>query len=85
MNWSELTKKTRVVCNPACTGPWQVVFEGQRAVGVDFVRYGRKRRVRARREVIVSAGAVGSPHILQLSGVGPRKHLEKLKVRSIFL
>ena len=57
-----------------------MVFEGKRAVGVDFVRYGRKERVRARREVVISAGAVGSPHILQLSGVGPKEHLEKLEV-----
>ncbi|XP_076442479.1 glucose dehydrogenase [FAD, quinone]-like [Babylonia areolata] len=58
----------------------KVVFEGKRAVGVNFVRHGRKEMVRARREVIVSAGAVGSPHILQLSGVGPKKVLEKVKI-----
>ena len=57
-----------------------MVFEGKRAVGVQFVRYGRKEQVSARREVIISAGAIGSPHILQLSGVGPKKHLEKVKV-----
>ena len=49
-------------------------------MGVQFVRYGRKEQVGARREVIISAGAIGSPHILQLSGVGPKKHLEKVKV-----
>ena len=59
---------------------WQVVFQGKRAVGVQFVRYGRKEQVGARREVIISAGAIGSPHILQLSGVGPKKHLDKVKV-----
>ncbi|XP_076442482.1 alcohol dehydrogenase [acceptor]-like [Babylonia areolata] len=58
----------------------KVVFEGKRAVGVNFVRQGRKEMVRARREVIVSAGAVGSPHILQLSGVGPKKVLDKIKI-----
>ncbi|XP_070179795.1 glucose dehydrogenase [FAD, quinone]-like isoform X2 [Littorina saxatilis] len=58
----------------------KVVIKGKRAVGVDYVRYGRKHHVTARREVIVSAGAVGSPYILQLSGVGPKKHLEKLKI-----
>nr|KAG5712314.1 hypothetical protein BaRGS_023893 [Batillaria attramentaria] len=58
----------------------QVVFKGKQAVGVDFVRYGRKRHVQAKREVILSAGAIGSPHILLLSGVGPKKHLEKMKI-----
>lgn len=60
-----------------------MVFDGGRAVGVNVVRNGRKQRVTARREVIVSAGAVGSPHPLQLSGVGPRKHLDKLKVSAL--
>ena len=60
-----------------------MVFEGKRAVGVQFVRYGRKEQVSARREVIISAGAIGSPHILQLSGVGPKEHLEKVKVGDV--
>ncbi|XP_025103510.1 uncharacterized protein LOC112569801 [Pomacea canaliculata] len=58
----------------------KVIFEGKRAVGVEFIRKGRKQRVRAQREVILSAGAVGSPQILQLSGVGPKDLLEKLKI-----
>lgn len=61
------------------------MFEGNRAVGVDLVRHGRKQHVRARREVVISAGAIGSPQILQLSGVGPKEHLEKLKVGHIFV
>lgn len=59
---------------------FQVIFEGKRAVGVEFIRKGRKQRVRAQREVILSAGAIGSPQILQLSGVGPKDLLKKLKV-----
>ena len=50
----------------------RVLFDGTRAVGVEFAR-GRGaplERVDAAREVILSAGAIGSPHILQLSGVG---------------
>lgn len=58
----------------------KVMFEGKRAEGVDFVRYGRKEHVKARREVILSAGAVGSPHILLLSGVGPKEQLQKFKI-----
>ncbi|WP_421997293.1 GMC family oxidoreductase [Reyranella sp.] len=53
----------------------KVVFEGRRAVGVRFRQAGggggRLVEARARGEVILSAGAIGSPHILQLSGVGP--------------
>lgn len=52
-----------------------VLFEGQRAVGVRFRQGGRTVEARTRGEVILSAGAVGSPRILQLSGVGPAAHL----------
>lgn len=48
----------------------KVVFEGKRAVGVRFRQDGRLVEARARGEVILSAGAIGSPQILQLSGVG---------------
>lgn len=49
----------------------RILFEGTRAVGVEYRRAGVVRRVRARREVILSGGAIGSPQMLQLSGVGP--------------
>jgi len=49
----------------------RVLFEGARAVGVETIRDGALETVRADREVILCAGAVKSPQILQLSGVGP--------------
>ncbi len=49
----------------------QVLIKQGRAVGVAFRQDGRLRKVRARREVILCAGAIGSPQILQLSGIGP--------------
>ncbi len=49
----------------------RVLFEGPRAVGVRLRRGGRAFDARARGEVILAAGAIGSPQILQLSGVGP--------------
>ena len=57
-----------------------VVMEGGRAVGVRYRGVRGERLVRARREVVLSAGAYGSPHLLMLSGVGPRKHLESLNI-----
>ncbi|MCK0508029.1 GMC family oxidoreductase [Aromatoleum anaerobium] len=53
----------------------RVLFEGKRAVGVEFRQAGQLRQVRAQREVILAAGAIGSPQILQCSGVGPQKLL----------
>ncbi len=58
----------------------RIVFEGKRAVAVEFSRNGAVERADATREVILSAGAVGSPHILQLSGVGDPEHLGKIGV-----
>jgi choline dehydrogenase len=52
----------------------------KRATGVEFSRGGAVEKVEAVREVILSAGAVGSPHILQLSGVGDPEHLAKIGV-----
>ena len=49
----------------------RVLFEGGRAVGVEYLRGGERRVVRAAREVIVCGGAINSPQLLQLSGVGP--------------
>jgi choline dehydrogenase len=58
----------------------RVIFDGKRAVGVEFSRGGIVERIDAGREVILSAGAIGSPHILQLSGVGDPEHLGRIGV-----
>jgi choline dehydrogenase len=52
-------------------------FDGQRVVGVTFEQDGQKRDVDAKEEVILSAGAFGSPHLLLLSGVGDSEHLKE--------
>ena len=58
----------------------RLLFEGRRAVGVEYVRRGRRQRVRAGREVVLCAGAVGSPRLLMLSGVGDADALRRIGV-----
>jgi choline dehydrogenase len=54
----------------------RIVFEGKRAVGVEVEAGGTTRQIRAAREVIISAGAIASPQVLMLSGIGARAGLE---------
>jgi choline dehydrogenase-like flavoprotein len=58
----------------------RIMFEGRRAVGVEIARDGQVERVRAEREVIVSAGAYQSPVLLMLSGIGPEDQLGPLGI-----
>jgi choline dehydrogenase len=58
----------------------RVLFEGKRAIGVEYMRDGQVTRARARVEVILAAGAIGSPQILQNSGVGPATLLRNVGV-----
>jgi choline dehydrogenase len=53
----------------------KILFEGRRAVGVTFRRHGGLCTARAAREVILCGGAVNSPQLLMLSGIGPQQHL----------
>ncbi len=58
----------------------RVLIEAGRAVGVEYLLKGSRHQVRGAREVILSAGAVGSAHLLLLSGVGPAEQLERLGI-----
>lgn len=66
----------------------KVLFEGKKAVGVEFERgrfkpRGKRHQAIAKKEVILSAGSIGSPHILQLSGVGAAATLAKAGIKQI--
>jgi len=58
----------------------RLLFEGKRAVGVEYQRSGQIEQVRADREIVVSAGTYASPQILMLSGIGPAEHLREMGV-----
>jgi choline dehydrogenase-like flavoprotein len=54
----------------------EILFEGNRAVGVSVLRYGKIERYRTDREVLLAAGAYHSPQLLMLAGIGPAAHLK---------
>jgi len=56
----------------------RVIFNDGRAVGVEYLRRGKRQVARARGEVILSGGAINSPQLLQLSGIGPGEVLQRL-------
>lgn len=58
----------------------RVLLENGRAVGVEFQTPRGRESARAGREVIVSGGAYGSPHLLLLSGIGPGEHLHEMGI-----
>ena len=67
----------RVETNAQATG---IIFEGTRASGVRYIQHGVEREASASREVLVCAGALQSPQLLQLSGIGPAAHLRELGI-----
>jgi choline dehydrogenase len=61
----------------------QIEVEGGRAVGVTLRRGGIERSIRARAGVVLSTGALNTPRLLMLSGIGPGSHLKKLGIEVI--
>ncbi|MGL4405729.1 MAG: GMC family oxidoreductase, partial [Notoacmeibacter sp.] len=55
----------------------RILFDGKRAIGVSYEVKGKARGARATREIILSGGAINSPQLLQLSGIGPAPLLAK--------
>ena len=58
----------------------QIMFENNKVVGLDILKDGQLHHLKVNKELILSAGAIESPKILMLSGVGPSDHLEKLHI-----
>ncbi len=61
----------------------KLLFEGKKCVGVSFRQGGQMRELRADREVVVCGGAINSPHLLQVSGIGPGAHLQSLGIETL--
>ena len=61
----------------------RIVVENGRAVAVDYIRRGARHRAHAAREIVLAAGAVGSPQILMLSGIGDADDLREHGIRSV--
>jgi choline dehydrogenase-like flavoprotein len=61
----------------------RVLFEGERAVGVEASRLGELQELRAERETILCAGTFNSPQLLMLSGVGPAEHLARREIETV--
>lgn len=72
-------RNVEVIANAAATA---LVFEGNRCVGVRYVQGGQSKEVRAGREVVLSAGSIGSPQLLQLAGIGDPDHLSSVGVQT---
>jgi choline dehydrogenase len=58
----------------------RINLDGERATGVDYLRGGSLQTVRAEREVLLAGGAINSPQLLMLSGIGPAEHLRDVGV-----
>ena len=61
----------------------RILFEGRRATGIEFMERGVRNTARCRGEIILSGGAINSPQLLQLSGVGPASLLRSLGIEVV--
>lgn len=70
---SILSRVTKILINPIT----------KQAYGVEFFKKKTKHVVKVRKEVVLSAGSINSPHLLMLSGIGPKKHLVEKKIHVV--
>ena len=69
-----LTLQTRAVAQ-------RILFDGDRAIGIEYKHGGKTKKILARKEVLLSGGAINSPQLLMLSGIGPADHLRQLGIK----
>jgi choline dehydrogenase len=58
----------------------KILFEGKRAIGIEVAQLGQTHKLAARKSVVLAAGSVNTPQLLQLSGIGPAEHLRALGI-----
>ncbi|MCO5073284.1 MAG: GMC family oxidoreductase N-terminal domain-containing protein [Rhizobiaceae bacterium] len=79
--WPAMKRRNlRIETNALAT---RILFEGTRALGVEYQKNGSRHIVKAGRELIVAAGSINSPQLLQLSGIGPGAHLSGLGIEVV--
>ena len=61
----------------------RVILENKKATGVEYSVSGRKKTIKAKKEVLLCAGSIGSPQLLQLSGIGPKQVLHNAGVEVV--
>ena len=58
----------------------KIIFENNKALGIEYTQHGKRKQYYAKREVIIASGAINSPHLLMLSGVGPAAMLQRFNI-----
>ncbi len=76
-----LTKKNTTVIVEALTT--KIIIEHKTAIGVEYVKQGKSQIIKANREVIISGGAINSPQLLMLSGIGEKQQLQQQGINCI--
>ncbi|KAI4481657.1 hypothetical protein M0804_009178 [Polistes exclamans] len=61
----------------------KILLKSNKATGIQLTKFGRNSKILAKNGVIVSAGVIGSPKLLMLSGIGPEKHLKDMNIKVI--
>ena len=79
--WPVISRTNLTVITNALAS--KILIKDKKAYGVEYLKSGSTHKVYAKREVILSAGSINSPQLLQLSGVGPKKVLQEASVELI--
>lgn len=80
LNPARNRKNLKVAKNSYVT---KILLDGKTATGIEMDRNGHKYKLKAKLEVIVSAGTINTPQLLMLSGIGPKKHLEENNIPTV--